>query len=42
MAREKGQRPVHNIIQVAIYNNSNNNNNTNKAICFKPELVSEL
>ena len=30
MAKDKGQRPVHNIVQVAIqYNNNNNNNNNN-------------
>ena len=30
MAKDKGHRPVHNIVQVAIpYNNNNNNNNNN-------------
>ena len=30
MAKDKGQRPVHNIVQVAIqYNNNDNNNNNN-------------
>ena len=30
IARDEGQRPVHNIVQVAIlYNNNNNNNNDN-------------
>ena len=30
MAKDKGQSPVHNIVQVAIqYNNNNNNNNNN-------------
>ena len=41
MAKDKGQRPVHNIVQVAIqYNNNNNNNNNNNSFdkgirCFK-------
>ena len=30
MAKDKGQRPVHNIVQVAIQYNNNNNNNNNK------------
>ena len=29
MAKDKGQRPVHNIVQVAIQCNNNNNNNNN-------------
>ena len=29
MAKDKGQRPVHNIVQVAIQYNNNNNNNNN-------------
>ena len=42
MAKDKGQRPVHNIVQVAIqYNNSNsnsnniNNNNNNNNVVLK-------
>ena len=29
MAKDKGQRPVHNIVQVAIQYNNNNDNNKN-------------
>ena len=42
MAKDKGQRPVHNIVQVAIqYNNNNNNNHPHHTVLVFRFAVTE-